>query len=399
MVQYFRTFLRFSRNGRLILSYTLVKGLTLAIQGLVYNLYLLSLHFDWGSLGVLADRIGRKLLLVICTLVNPFSVLGMALSTSPTWQIVFGLANGVMSSFYWIAYPAIIVESSTEEDRQHLFSVNSMLMLGMGSLGYLLGGAVTVLAGGMLHESPNATGPLRWGLLAGFAGSPLGPPPLLWLSEPPRDRRPQRQSHSYDRGLYARLLGPDALLSFGAGAVLSFNQLYFVNLFGLSAGSVGLFLAIAGVVGSIGALLSPALPRRLGPARAAILLQGTSVPLIAALALAPALGVAVAVYSLWGIVRSAIHPPYTGFGMAQVPHNQRSPLSGLYSATWAAGFGAGPIATGWLRDLTHGFTAPFLLAAACYGVASLALYAFFGRGRPAQGAPGTAEQKDQAAAR
>src|SRR5919199_1279375 len=211
MVQYFRTFLRFSRNGRLILSYTLVKGLTLAIQGLVYNLYLLSLHFDWGSLGVLADRIGRKLLLVICTLVNPFSVLGMALSTSPTWQIVFGLANGVMSSFYWIAYPAIIVESSTEEDRQHLFSVNSMLMLGMGSLGYLLGGAITVLAGGILHESPDATGPLRWGLLAVFAGSPLGAPPFLWLREPPREWRRRRQRHSYDRGRYARLLGPDAL--------------------------------------------------------------------------------------------------------------------------------------------------------------------------------------------
>ena len=48
MIQYFRTFLQFSRNGKLILSYTLVKGLTLAIQGLVYNLYLRSLHFDWG---------------------------------------------------------------------------------------------------------------------------------------------------------------------------------------------------------------------------------------------------------------------------------------------------------------------------------------------------------------
>ena len=41
----------------------------------------------------------------------------------------------------------------------------------------------------------------------------------------------------------------------------------------------------------------------------------------------------------------------------------------------------------------------FLLAAACYGVASAALYAFFGRGRSAQGAPNMAEEKDQAAAR
>jgi hypothetical protein len=107
----------------------------------------------------------------------------------------------------------------------------------------------------------------------------------------------------------------------------------------------------------------------------------------------------VAVYILWGIVRSAIDPTYTGFAMAQVPDNQRSTLSGLYSVTWAAGFGAGPIATGWLRGLTHGFTAPFLLAATCYGAASLALYAFFGRHRTTAVAPETAEQRDQAAAR
>jgi hypothetical protein len=52
------------------------------------------------------------------------------------------------------------------------------------------------------------------------------------------------------------------------------------------------------------------------------------------------------------------------------------------------GFGAGPIATGWLYGATRAFTLPFLLAAACYGVASLGLYAFFGRrgraGRPAE---------------
>lgn len=415
MTAYLRTFMGFSRNGKLILSYTLVKGLTMALFGLVYNLYLLSLHFNSAligildamppvtvllvslPLGILADRVGRKALLLLCTLLSPFTLLGLALSTSAAGQVVFGLANGVVGSFYWIAYPAIIMESSTEEDRQHLFSVNSLLMLGTGSLGYLLGGAIAVVVGGILHQSPDATVPLRWALFAACVLNLIGVAPLLWLREQPRRPRQAHERRRYDIGLFVRLLGPDGLLSFGAGAVLAFNQLYFVLAFGLSAGTVGLFLAVVGVAGSLGALASPALVRRWGTARAAILLQSGSVPLIVLLALAPGVGVALAAYAVWSVVRSASDPTYTGFAMSRVPEDQRSTLSGLYSITWAVGFGAGPVATGWLRGATHGFSVPFLLAAGCYTMAALALYAFFGRARHASLARDAAIQGDSAA--
>lgn len=398
MDQYLGTLRGFSRNGKIVLGYTFVKGLTIALQGLIYNLFLLSLHFSSTFIGVLdamsplmtlllgvplgllADRFGRKTLLVVCALINPLTFLGMAFLTSPSWEVVFGLANGIFASFYWIAFPAIIVESSTEQDRQHLFSVNSMLLLGMGALGYLLGGAVTVVAGQIAHQSPDATTSLRWGLVAICVVGVAGAIPLFWLHEPSRALRRARPRHRYDLRLFARLLLPDALLSFGAGAVLAFNQLYFVVSFGLSAGSVGLLLAVAGLIGSLGALVSPLLTRRFGSARAAIVLQGVSVPLIVALAVAPGVLVALAVYICWSLVRSAIDPTYTGFTMQQVPDSQRSTLSGLYSVTWAVGFGTGPIATGWLHGVTAGFTAPFLLAAASLAVASLALYTFFGRG-------------------
>lgn len=414
MSGYLRILLRFSRNGKLILGYTLIKGLTLSLQGLIYNLFLLSLHYSSTMIGVLdamapvtvlvvsvplgmlADRFGRKTLLIVCAMVNPCSILGLAVMTEPGWQIVFGLANGVLSSFYWIAYPAIIVESSTEADRRHLFSVNSMLMLGMGSLGYLLGGGVTVLAGALMHESPDATGPLRWGMILIFCLSEVGAIPLLWMREPSRQRRGERDRYTHDIGLYVRLLAPDALLSFGAGALLAFNQLYFAISFRLSVGGVGLFLAIAGVAGSLGALVSPLLVARLGNARAAIALQAASVPLIAALALAPALAAAMAAYTVWGFVRSAIDPTYTAFAMEQVPDSQRSTLSGFYAVTWAVGFGCGPIATGWLRGATGGFKAPFLLAAAAYAVACASLFVSFGRGRAADKLVDTSRPKPAA---
>ena len=415
MISYFRSFLGFSRNGKLILSYTFAKGLTLTIQGLVYNLFLLSLHYSSTFIGVLdampavttlvagvplgmlADRVGRKKLLVACCFANPFALLGLALFTDPAPQVVFGLVNGALGSFYWIAFPAIIVESSVDEDRQHLFSVNSLLFLGVGSIGYLLGGGVTAVAASLTHGNPNGTEPLRWAMLSIVVIGLVGAVPLLWLREAPRERGGIRARRTYDLGLFARLLAPDALLSFGAGAVLSFNQLYFATTFHLSAASLGQVLTVAGVIGAVGALASPALVKRLGAARAAILLQGGSIPLIAALALAPAFSVALGVYVVWSLVRSAIDPTYTGFAMSRVSDDQRSTLSGLYSVTWAVGFSSGPIATGWLRGATGGFTVPFLLASLCYAVASLALYTFFVRGRG--GRQSVAVPKSEVAAR
>src|SRR5262249_7317719 len=137
-------------------------------------------------LGLLADRFGRKGLLVACTMANPFVVLGMAFTTSPVWQVVLALLDGVLTTFYWIGYPALIVGSSRAADRQHLFSVNSWLLFGIGSVGYLLGGMETVLVGQILHQSPNAVEPLRWGLVLNFAVGLVGAIPLLWLHETPR---------------------------------------------------------------------------------------------------------------------------------------------------------------------------------------------------------------------
>ena len=50
----------------------------------------------------------------------------------------------------------------------------------------------------------------------------------------PRDERAP-----YDLGLYARLLGPDVLLTTGGGAVAGFIGLYLVVHFGMRPGGLG----------------------------------------------------------------------------------------------------------------------------------------------------------------
>src|SRR5438094_3269719 len=85
----------FSYNARLFLLGTLLGGVVVSIYGLVLNFYLVSLGFQQDFLGfvaslfqfvtllaslpagVLSDLLGRKRALVIGTLINGFSLLGL----------------------------------------------------------------------------------------------------------------------------------------------------------------------------------------------------------------------------------------------------------------------------------------------------------------------------------
>ncbi|MGH2386639.1 MAG: MFS transporter, partial [Chloroflexota bacterium] len=138
---------------RIVLWYTLSKGLTLAGFGLVFNLYLYAAGYDRQfigflnalpaissllaavPIGMLGDRIGHRPLLLVAGFVTPLTVLGLAVTHSPFLLIVFSLANGVVATLYWVSAIPLLAESTSPERRVRLFAINSFLLWGAGSLG------------------------------------------------------------------------------------------------------------------------------------------------------------------------------------------------------------------------------------------------------------------------
>ena len=120
----------YDRNIYIMLAFTLGKGLQLSIAAITINLYAASLGYDRtfigvltavpaiGALiasvptGVLADRIGRKPLLLIGGLLNPLALLMLGLSTTPHWLLFSALLNGICANAYWVANLPILTESS-----------------------------------------------------------------------------------------------------------------------------------------------------------------------------------------------------------------------------------------------------------------------------------------------
>ena len=156
---------QYSRNVYLVLLFTLGKGFQIYIGQVTINLYAYSLGYPkdfiglltampaLGSLlaalpiGLLADRIGRKPLLLVSGVLNPLALAAVGLSTGSTTMLVASLLNGVLSSAYWVTILPILTESTTEDQQVGVLAINSFLLLGVGALGSLVGGFVPEIVG------------------------------------------------------------------------------------------------------------------------------------------------------------------------------------------------------------------------------------------------------------
>src|SRR5947209_279843 len=194
--------LHLPRNVYLLLLFTTGKGFQLSITALTLNYYVHSLgyHPDFigvfsampalGALigavpaGLMADRIGRKPVLLLTAVLTPLFLAVCGLVTSAPLLLVASLLQGFVSTAYWVTNLPLLVESTTERQRVGVLALNSFLLLGIGSFGNLLGGAIPEFVSGLLHVSAASTVPLRWGVLsAALVTLIFGIPPWV-LREP-----------------------------------------------------------------------------------------------------------------------------------------------------------------------------------------------------------------------
>lgn len=396
---YLATVGEFNRNVRLFLAVTAFRGLVIASSQTVFNLYLFSLGYSTQfiglitavnaiatllvsvPLGYLADRLGRRLLLLVGGVAYSLFTVGLSLAHSTALLLGFNFVLGGVSTAYWVAGVPLLFASTGERERVHAFSVNSFLLWGLGPLGALLSGQIVEVVARVAHVSASSAGALRAGMFFMAFLAAAGAVPYFFLHEAPRapavSNAPQ-PAHSHLTRLFLQLLIPDLILAFGLGSVLTFSQLYFHLRFHLDPGPVGIVVAVAGIASGIAALFTPVLARRWGNLRTAVRAEWLAAPLIAVVALSTSLVVALPAYWLVLMLRGMADPVYTSFVQERVPDHLRARLTGMYSVTYSIGYSLGPAASGVLQS-RGGFTPAFLMGAVTYFLGATLLFVFFGR--------------------
>ena len=421
--------LHLPRNVYLLLFFTLGKGFQLTIATLNINYYAHSLGYKpdfigllsampaLGSLvssvpsGFLADRLGRKPVLIGTAILTPLCLAGVGLFTSAPLLLAFSLLQGIVSSAYWVTNLPLLVESTTERQRVGVLALNSFLLLGIGSFGNLLGGAIPEFVSGLLHVSAASTVPLRWGVLSAALVTLIFGIPLWLLREPKRGTRPApiqpaviastapieeiatagaaevienvKDSTCTPKEkvpvlLFVKLLLPYLLFTMGEGAVVALIQLYFVLRFHLLPGPLGIIFTISGVAGGIFSLTAPLFVHRWSKLRIITTVMFLSAPLMILVGFAPSLPYAIGGEYARSFMRTLIEPVYAAFVMEKISDRYRATLSGFYGVTWSIGFSIGPSIAGWLQTNINLSTA-FIFGAACLATCATVLLLFFGK--------------------
>jgi MFS family permease len=407
VADYASTTREFTPNARLFLVATLLSWIGLAVNQVVFNLYLvdggyapdfvgavtsmmgLGMALSALPAGWLADRIGRRACLVAGACAVAAGLFARGLSLAPAALLSSTLVVGAGQALITIAASPFMSENSNELERTHLFSMHFVVILIGGLLGNLMGGELPGLFARRLPSlAPDTLAAYRWTLAAGALASLLAAWPLLALREaPPHERAALAPARIRDHAPLLSRLGLNYLLmGCGAGLIMPFFNLYFAQRYGATTAQIGLYFSVAQVITLAATLTGPLIARRLGKLHALTWLQLLSLPFLVTLGVETTLAVSVVAFWMRSAFMQMSSPLLNSFAMDTIPPALRARAQALDNMAWYLGWAVSSAVSGQIMA-RFGFAWPYYLTALCYGAATVTFWLNFRERRPAAPAP------------
>jgi MFS family permease len=391
----------FSLNARLYLLSTIITGVSFSIYMLIFNLYVVSQGYSRSFLGelqslpnliallsalpagVLVDYIGRKRALLLANFGSTVATLGIVLAPEASWLVLSMIGFGVSQSLWMVSAAPFMMENSTEEERNALFSADFGLETLVGFGGTLVGGYLPTLFGNFLGtdvESPAAYGAT---LAVTVVLSAFALIPVFMIKEQPRPTAARAQSllpweNIGNRRLVARIIGPNVIISMGAAILIPYMNLFFKEIFPISDRVLGTLFAVSSVITGLATLASPILADRWGRIRSLVFTQLASIPFLLLIGFSGSFWVSGVAFWVRAALMNMGNPLYNAFAMEQVQERERATVSGLMGMSWNLGWTIGPFLSGYMQEHPNiGFQPIFVITCVLYIVASLLEKAFF----------------------
>ena len=436
---YLRRFGALTPNARLYLVSNTIQSVTAGALGVIYTLFLSSLHFGdtfiglalfvgavGGGAGILpasslVRRYGFRTMLLWSDLIGGVAIALQLLYPSRAVILLTTLGLGVSVAIFLVLNSPFLAENSAPRDRAALFGLNNALAFLAAVVGTLLGGflptwlaipaiahssALLALRPFLLSDATARRYQLSLIIMGAIAVPSIIPVFFIRQTAPtpgpsPKGRGEERasllgggwsrwggvvrQARRVATGAIGRFTVSQSLVGFGAGLFFPYLSLYFVQRVGVTTAAFGALSAGLTVTQAAASLLSAPLADRFGKVRTALVAQVASLPFLLALGSVPIAVIAGAAFLVRGGLMSLTSAPLQAYLMEVVPGERRILASNVYNVSyqvaWAigAGLGGAVIAFG-------GFAAPMLIALVLYAISAVLLGRWFWRQPVAGGA-------------
>ncbi len=398
---------RFRGNARLYLLSITLSGIGFGIFRLLFNFFVLSFRpvdprYDENLLGqlvmasslaamagalpsgYLADRLGRKASLLLSGILVLATVVSMVLWPVPINFYLMHILQGLAQSLGAVTAGPFLMENSGREERTYLFSFQAGLQTLSGSLGNWFGGNLPTWLGQALGVSPTSTPAYTASLLLVGGVSSLGLLPLVFLRHGPAadpSARKMLSPFQYARQkpvLLGKLIGPQWVISLGAGLLIPFMNVFYRRNYGQPDSAIGTLFALGSLAMGIGLFLAPLLADRWPKMRVVVATQALSIPFLVLLGFAPSFYLSAFAYLIRVALMNMSNPIYMTFVMEQVEPEARATVSSLASIGWSFGWALSPWVSGWLQT-NYGFAPVFAGTIFSYVLAIAMMGHFFWR--------------------
>jgi len=394
----------FQPNARLYLANIVIAGAAFGIFRLLFNFYVLSLGegYDEALLGqlvmvsslasmigafpagYLSDRIGRKASLVLSSATVSASVLALVFWHTRPALYLLNAVIGLAQSLGGVSSGPFLMENSGEKERTYLFSFNAGLQTLASSVGNVVGGLLPAWLGGALGVA--ATSSAAYGVAIAVVGgvSILALLPLVLLKRAPGTYQVGGAPLSpfqylvQHPGMLLKLIGPQLVISVGAGLLMPFMNVFFRKTYQQADATIGTLFALGSLTMGIGLIVAPPLADRWGKTRFVVITQALSIPFLVLLGFAPWFWLSAVAYLVRVALMNMSNPIYSTFVMEQVESRARATVASLSNMSWSVGWLISPWISGQLQ-VHYGFAPVYAGTISTYVIGIFLMWLFFVR--------------------
>lgn len=304
-------------------------GASLAIIGAMGSSYLLSNFIFQYPSGAIADRFGRKSLMLVGLIVQAFLTLLYLAVSDPILFVVLRFVEGIAGAALLPPARAIIADTVPADQRGQAYGIFSAFF----NAGFLLGPAI----GGLLASTGYSTA---------FVGSVLcrvAAVVVVAVLIHDRPHTPEQDVEAVSaprRDLFSPALIAAYILAFGDYLWLGFDMtlmpLWMRNHLGASVATIGLAYATWALPSMIVSPIGGRIADRVRRSRMILTFGLAQLPIYVSYGLLTTAWVVVIIIGLHGLVYSLAQPAVDAFLAASSPPNARARVQSLYSAVGLA---------------------------------------------------------------
>jgi MFS family permease len=355
---------------------TSVQGLPYELMGLIVTAMGVATFAASIPLGLMADKYGRKKMLIIGNLIASATIAVFALTTNPAILLAAAMFEGISEAAFSASSSALLADKAEGTHRNPAFSLFGFaqsMAFGFGSIA--IPALVIFEFVGFSNKTSHALLYVAFAVL-----STLSTLFLLKISEAKKPVELKKERGKIlpksTRAVLSRYVLTSGIISFGAGMVVPLMSAWFKLQYGIPDSVSGPILGLSSIAIAVATLAGPGLAARMGTVKAIVVTQAASTIFMIATPIFPSYILASAVYTTRAFLMNMATPLAQSMIMGLVGKYERGAASGISSALWRLPNALSTFIGAWLMAL--GFlAAPFFVAGLLYALSIVLFWWFF----------------------